>query len=178
MGEPLVEVRSASARYLADKENIQQTLTKMKREVDSWQSRAEIALSRGRDDLAKAALLEKSRYDTAVTTTEADLIHVDKALQKLASDACQLQEKLQTARTRQKALILRGQTAKSRIKVKRQIHDINVDDAFERFESYQGKLDEMEGEIKSYDLGSQGLTEQIQELEQDDYLTAELDALK
>ena len=167
MEETLVEVRSASARYLADKKNIQQTLTKMKREVDSWQSKAEVAISRGRDDLAKAALLEKSRFDTAVTTTEADLIHVNTALQKLASDAGQLQEKLQTARTRQKALILRGQ-----------IHDINVDDAFGRFESYERKLDEMEGEIESYDLGNQGLTEQIQELEQDDYLTAELDALK
>ena len=178
MEETLVEVRSASARYLADKKNIQQTLTKMKHEVDGWQSKAEVAISRGRDDLAKAALLEKSRFDTAVTTTEADLIHMNTALQKLASDAGQLQEKLQTARTRQKALILRGQTAKSGIKVKRQIHDINVDDAFGRFESYERKLDEMEGEIESYDLGNQGLTEQIQELEQDDYLTAELDALK
>ena len=80
MEETLVEVRSASARYLADKKNIQQTLTNMKREVDSWQSKAEVAISRGRDDLAKAALLEKSRFDTAVTTTEADLVHVDTAL--------------------------------------------------------------------------------------------------
>lgn len=178
MEETLVEVRSASARYLADKKNIQQSLGKMKNEVESWQSKAEIAISRGRDDLAKAVLLEKSRFDTAVTTTEGDLIHVDTALEKLSSDAVQLEEKLHTARTRQKALILRGQTAKSRIKVKRQIHDIDVEDAFGRFESYERKLDEMEGEIESYDLGNHGLSEQIQELEHDDYLTAELDALK
>jgi phage shock protein A len=64
------------------------------------------------------------------------------------------------------------------MKVKRQIQDVSVDDAFSRFESYERKLDEMEGEIESYDLGTQSLSTQIEDLEKDEFLNDELEALK
>ncbi len=121
---------------------------------------------------------ERSRFDTSVTAVEGDLISVDQAIEKLTGDAAQLESKLQSARVRQKALIVRGQTVKSRMKVKRQVHDVSVDEAFSRFESYERKLDEMEGEIESYDLGTQSLSTQIEDLEKDEFLNHELEALK
>jgi phage shock protein A len=178
MEETLVEVRSSSARYLADRKQINQRLKSLKREVANWESKAEIAVNKGRDDLAKAALREKTRFDSVITASEGDLTHIDVAIGKLADDATQLESKLQGARARRKALIVRGQTARSRMKVKRQIHDVSFDEAFGKFESYERKLDELEGEIESYDLGNQTLSEQIQDLEKDEYLAAELDALK
>ena len=178
MEETLVEVRSSSARFLADKKHIVKKLKAMKREVHGWEAKAELAISRGREDLAKAALRERTRFDSAVTNLEGDLIHVDIAIDKLRGDAQQLETKLEAARVRQKALIIRGQTARSRMKVKRQIHNVSAADAFSRFESYERKLDELEGEIESYDLGNRSLSEQIQDLESDQHLTSELEALK
>ncbi|HIG41859.1 MAG: phage shock protein PspA [bacterium] len=178
MEETLVEVRSSTARYLANKKQITQRLRALKREVSNWETKAELAIEKGRDDLAKSALRERSRFDTSVTAVEGDLISVDQAIEKLTGDAAQLESKLQSARVRQKALIVRGQTVKSRMKVKRQVHDVSVDEAFSRFESYERKLDEMEGEIESYDLGTQSLSTQIEDLEKDEFLNHELEALK
>jgi len=178
MEETLVEVRSASARYLADKKQIAQSLRAYQREAQVWESKAELAISKGRDDLAKAALKERTRFETAITSIEGDLIHINTSIEKLKSDAEQLEAKLQNARARQKALIVRGQTAESRIKVKRQLHDVSFDNAFNRFESYERKLDEMEGEIESFDLGSKTLSAEIHELEHDELLNVELEALK
>ncbi len=178
MEETLVEVRSASARYLADKKQINHRARMLKREAESWATKAELAVNKGRDDLAKAALREKNRFDTASTATEGDLKQIEIAIEKLASDAVQLESKLQLAKARQKALILRGQTAKSRIKVKRQMNDVSFDEAFGRFDSYERKLDEMEGEIESYNLGNQTLADEIHDLEKDEFLNAELESLK
>ncbi len=182
MQETLVEVRSASARHIADKKHLHKQIRYYEKEIRQWEEKAELAISKGRDDLAKAALKEKGRYDTAITQVEADLIHIDAAIDKLKGDADALEEKLNQAKARQKALIVRGQTAKSRMKVKRQLHEVNVEDAFNRFESYERKLDEMEGEVEAFDLGSQtgthGLAAEIQALEKDEYLDLELAALK
>ena len=109
---------------------------------------------------------------------ESDMESIDAAVAKLKHDTEQLEEKLRMARTRQKALILRGKTAKSRIKVKRQINAPSYADALDRFENYERRLDEMEGEIESYDLGNRTLADEIDELEGEDHLNAELEALK
>ena len=94
------------------------------------------------------------------------------------SNAFKLEGQLKLARTRQKALILRGQTAKSRLKVKRQLHDVNCDEALSRFEEYERKLDNVEGVIESYDLGSRTLAQEIDNLQDDEHLNRELQALK
>ena len=137
--ETLVEVRSVSARYIADRKQLREQIQCSRRESKGWQDKAKLAIQKGRDDLAKLALKEKAHHDEAVVTLEADLVRTDDAVAKLKHDADQLEDKLKLARTRQKALIIRGQTAKSRIKVKRQLHDVNCDEALSRFEEYERK---------------------------------------
>ena len=132
MQDTLVEVRSASARHLADKRHIEKQLRHIRAESMGWERKAELAIDKGRDDLAKAALKEKSFVDQAQAQAEADLINIEATLEKLQADTANLEEKLRQAKARQKALILRGQTAKSRIKVQRQLHDVSFDDAFSR----------------------------------------------
>jgi phage shock protein A len=178
MQATLVEVRSASVRYIADKKKISERLEFSARESSNWQKKAELAVTKGRDDLAKAALLEKARQDDVVTALSAEVIQVQDAISKLKSDADQLESKLIIARTREKALILRGQTARSRLKVKRQLHDVNCEDALSRFESYERKLDDMEGAVESYDLSSRTLSQEISDLQDDEHLTKELQELK
>ncbi|MEX0942228.1 MAG: phage shock protein PspA [Pseudomonadales bacterium] len=178
MEETLVEVRSASARYIADRKHLTARIEWLKRESGAWEEKAELAINKGRDDLARAALHEKSRHDEAVSLLAADLETIDSAIAKLKHDSAQLEEKLRNARTRQKALIMRGKTARSRIKVKRQIHDVSCDQAFDRFEQYERHLDEMEGEIESYELTNRTLADEISELENNEQIDAQLQALK
>ncbi|MCB1691482.1 MAG: phage shock protein PspA [Pseudomonadales bacterium] len=178
MEETLVEIRSMSARYLADKKQVAARIQYLVGEARAWESKAELAVSKGRDDLAKAALKEKSGHDEVIAQLSNDLNVIDESINKLKGDTGQLEEKLRHARARQKALILRGKTAKSRIRVKRQIHDNAYGDAMDRFEAYERRLDEMEGEIESYDLANTSLAGEIDSLEQDDRLDEELARLK
>jgi len=178
MQDTLVEIRSASARHLADKRKLENQLRHIRAEARSWERKAELAVEKGRDDLAKAALKEKAFVDQAESQVEADLINIEATLEKLRNDTDSLEEKLRQAKARQKALILRGQTAKSRIKVKRQLHDVAFDDAFSRFDSYERKLDELEGEVESYALGNQTLSAEIEGLKDAEFLDTELAALK
>ncbi|MFT4800228.1 MAG: phage shock protein A [Candidatus Azotimanducaceae bacterium] len=178
MEETLVEVRTQSAKLIADKKEIARKVEKTRNEVDDWESKAAVALSKEREDLARAALKEKTNAQQESDALATDLEQIDHNLQKLSADIGQLQQKLTDAKTRQKTLILRGKTAESRMGVKRQLHEVDIDGAMSRFETYERKLDVMEGEIESYDLGQQSLANEIADLESDEQVDAELAALK
>jgi phage shock protein A len=178
MEETLVEVRSTTAKYIADKKGIRKRLNWLEKEGNTWEEKAEFAVSKGRDDLAKAALRERRIVSEASSALEGDLAQIDNNLCKLQADTQRLQEKLQEARARQDALVMRGKTASSRLQVKRQLHDANIDDALARFDGYERKLDDLEGQVESYDLGQQTLSDEIASLENGESLDKELAALK
>ncbi|MFT5014831.1 MAG: phage shock protein A [Patiriisocius sp.] len=178
MEETLVEVRTQSAKLIADKKEIARKVEKTSKESDDWETKASVALSKGREDLARAALREKTNAQEESDALAMDLEQIESNLQKLSADIGQLQTKLTDAKTRQKALILRGKTAQSRMGVKRQLHEVDIDGAMSRFDTYERKLDDMEGEIESYDLGQQSLSNEIADLESDEKVDAELAALK
>jgi phage shock protein A len=178
MHETLVEIRSASAKHISDKKKIQKQIAFSSSEITSWQEKAELAVSKGRDDLAKAALKEKAHFEESVVMLESEFAQIEDAISKLKGDARLLEEKLSVALTRQKALILRGKTVKSRIKVKKQLHSVSFDDALSRFDLYERKFDDMEGAIESYDLQNRSLAQEINDLQNDEHLTRELNALK
>ena len=178
MEETLVEVRTQSAKLIADKKDLGRRVEKLGHEAEGWERKAEVAISKGREDLARLALKERGNSDEARTAIESDLEVIEVNLQRLLEDIGQLQQKLVDAKARQKALILRGKTARSRMGVKRQLHAVNIDDAMNRFERYERKMDDLEGEVESYDLGRRTLSDEIADLEADDQLDEELQKLK
>ncbi len=178
MEETLVEVRTQSAKLIADKKELNRRIERLRREAGDWESKAEIALTKGREDLARAALKEKTGAEEAGMAIEADLDVIDHNLEKLSGDINQLQQKLSDAKARQKALIVRGRTAQSRMGVKRQIHDVDIDEAMSRFDRYERRIDDLEGEIEAYDLGQKNLSDEIAELENDERVDEELAKLK
>ena len=137
-----------------------------------------MALSKEREDLARAALKEKTVTEEAATAIEVELEQVDINLEKLSGDISQLQQKLVDAKTRQKALIIRSKTATSRIGVRRQLHDVDIEEAMSRFDRFERKIDILEGEVEAYDLGQRNLAEEIADLESDEKVDAELARLK
>ena len=179
MEDTLVEVRSAAARSIADKKDLNRKLSVLEREEREWENKAELALRKGREDLAKAALVEKSRTTAAADAIRADYEAVDEGLTKLNEDISRLEAKLQDAKARQKALLARHKTANSRLAARRKIHDYKIDDAMVRFEQYTRRIDDVEGRVEAYDMGlPKDLNHEFAGLEAEETIERDLDALK
>jgi phage shock protein A len=178
MEDTLVEVRSSSAKILADKKDLARQASRFEKDEQQWQEKAELALSKGREDLARAALMEKKKCGENAASLLDELTHVDDHIAKLQSEISQLQEKLADAKARQKAIIMREKTATSRLKVKKNIDSDRVNDALSRFDSYERKIDDIESQVESLDLGSKSLADEIANLESDENIDDELAQLK
>ena len=178
MEDTLVEVRSASAKTIASKKEISGAINKMQSESKDWKAKAELAISKDREDLARAALQEKKKCDEQVHNLTSELSGVDEQIAKLQNEVGQLQEKLADAKTRQKAIILRQKTVTSRLEVKKTLDSGKVDAAMGRFEQYERKIDDLESQVDAYDLGKKTLADEFAELESDDDIDNELAALK
>ena len=179
MEDTLVEVRSAAARSIADKKDLNRKLESLDRELGDWEEKAELAVRKGREDLAKAALVEKSRVASAAEFLKQDYLAVDEGLSKLNEDIAKLEGKLEDAKARQKALLARHKTATSRLAVRKKIYDYKIDDAMIRFEQYTRRIDDIEGRVEAYDLGlPKDLNHEFASLEAEDSVKEELDALK
>jgi phage shock protein A len=178
MEDTLVEVRSASAKTLANKKDIVSQIAKYESDAADWQSKAELALSKDREDLARAALQEKKKSAEAAETLSKELAIVDAQISKLQDEIGQLQDKLADAKSRQKTIIMRQKTASSRLEVKKTLDSTKVDNAMGRFEQYERKIDDLESQVESYDLGKKSLQDEFAELEAGDKVDDELAALK
>jgi phage shock protein A len=178
MEDTLVEVRSASAKTLASKKEISSQIGKVQNESKDWKSKAELAISKDREDLARAALQEKKKCDEHAKALSHELKVVDEQITKLQSEVGQLQDKLADAKTRQKAIILRQKTVSSRLEVKKTLDSGKVDAAMGRFEQYERKIDDLESQVDAYDLGKKTLADEFAELESDGEIDDELAALK
>lgn len=178
MEETLVEVRSSCARIIADKKEVHRRLSRLSSEAEEWTKKAKLAISKGRDDLARAAIAEKTAIETDVASTEAELHTLDDHLATLNDEVAQLQVKLDDAKAKQKALVLRAQTVEGRYKVKRQMNKSNMDEAFTKFELFQRRMDELEGQVEAMDVGKTDLASEIDQLAKDDAINEELSRLK
>ncbi|MFK2901967.1 phage shock protein PspA [Dyella jejuensis] len=179
MEDTLVEVRSAAARAIADRKELERRMDHAQREADEWQRRAELAITKGRDDLAKAALTEKKHTEVEQALLKGQHSNAEQGLAKLNDDIIALQAKLADAKQRQKAFEARHNTAANRLKARSRTHDERINNALGRFEHYERKLEHMEGKVEAYDLGKQrDLDREFADLETNDYVEAELATLK
>ena len=178
MEETLVEVRIGTAKVIAEKKTLARRAEQLKKQAQDWESKAELALSKGREDLAKAALLEKSNINSSDEITERDLAKLDGTLDKLSTEIEQLQAKLNDARARQKTIVMRTTATQSRLNVNRQLHSYSIDNAMDKFEYYEKKIDQMEGQMDSIHIEKRGLQSEFDELEKQESIDQELEDLK
>ena len=179
MEDTLVEVRTTAARTIAEKKEIRRKLDRIIKAGEDWEKKAELALNKDREDLAKAALVEKAKLQQSADALEAELSHLDEALSRGDADVARLEAKLAEARAKQKTIRARHDTIDARLKVRRRLYDPRVDDAFARFDVVERRLDAAEGELEAYDLGQRKtLAEEIDDLETDSVIEEQLAALK
>ena len=179
MEQTLVEVRSASVKTIADKKELHRKITRQTELSQNWHEKAELAISRGREDLAKAALIEKQEIDTSIEVQQQEITQLEAALEKLNQDISRLQEKLNEAKARRDAFALRQNTVTSRIKVKNQLDNSAIDDALNKFDLFEQKMDRLEAEVEAFDLGKKhSLSDQIDQLAVNEDIEKELEALK
>ncbi len=179
MEDTLVEVRSAAVKTIAERRELERRIDALRREHEEWQGRAELAVTRGREDLAKGALIAKTRLGEELAREQRQLAHLVEALDKENEDIAKLQAKLADAKAREKALAMRHKSAASRIKLRTRLYDERITDAFARFEHVERALDEIEGRVESFELGRKpGLADELAGLEKDARVEQELAELK
>ena len=152
MEETLVEVRASAARTIADQKEMKRAMIKAQQAVQDWQDKAELALSKGREDLAKAALVEKNKAKGFIDTTQVEIDLLGETLALNEADIAKLESKLREARNRQNALINRIESATQRSKLREMIRGPRVEEAFSRFEVLERRADMAEGRADALGL--------------------------
>ena len=179
MEDTLVEVRSSAVRTIAEKKELERRIEQLRRDEGEWQRKAEFALFKERDDLAKAALLAKSNIAESLKTHERQRQQIEEALQKQNADIGKLEAKLKDAKAREKTIVARQKTAVARIKVRTALYDERIGDAFARFEQVERSLDELEGKVEVFDMGRRKTAvDELTELEADAGVEQELAEMK
>src|SRR6476660_7589882 len=179
MEETLVEVRASAARCIADGKEMRRALSRLDELQKSWTEKAELALSKDREDLAKAALMERQKAGDMADSLRAEIAVIDETLKSYEADIAKLQGKLREARARQNAIANRIESAVTRARARELTHGIRTEDAFSRFEILERRADLAEGQADALGLtGPKSLEEEIADLRSSERVDAELAALK
>jgi len=178
MEDTLVEVRSNSASLIAQKKELQRRVTRASNQEAEWQAKAELALSKERDDLARGALVEKQKCGELAQLLSSDMAQLEEQLILLKEEVIQLQSKLDEARARQKSMVIRTDTASSRLQVKKQLDTNKIQDSIDKFEMYERRVEDLESQVEAQNIGARSLNDEFAELAAQDAISDELAALK
>jgi len=176
MEETLVEVRATAARSIADIKEMRRAVSSLDRLQADWTAKAELALSKDREDLAKAALAERQKAAEMAESLHGELAQVEQVLKGYEADIAKLQAKLGEARARQNAIAARFESAVTRAKAREIMHGSRTLDAFAKFELLERRADFAEGRCEA--LGISSLEDEIDQLKASDKIDAELEAMK
>ena len=179
MEDTLVEVRSDTVRIIADRKEAERHIARLTAERDDWEAKAELAISKNREDLARAALVAKTRVAESLEAEEKHLADVNAGLERQGEDIAQLQAKLDDARKREALMISRHKSATSRLQARRATYDNRLVGALGRMEVMERSLDHLEGKVEVFDHGRKpSLADEIGALQTDHAVDEELARLK
>ena len=179
MEDTLVEVRSQSVRAIADKREIERRIDRLETSGKEWEDKAAFALVKGREDLARSALVVKRKLEDQAALLREELALIEESLARHNADLTKLQAKIDEAKARKSSIELRMNTAKDRVRVRRALHDDRVEDALNRYGSLERRIDELEAGAEVYDMGkAKTLEQEFAELEVEADVAEDLERLR
>jgi phage shock protein A len=181
MEDTLIEVKSSCAGVIAEQKKVGRALTEAKKNTEDWAKKAELAVSKGRDDLARAALNEKRHFSDRTDFLTGEQERTKETVKNFQSDIAQLEAKLADAREKQRSIIQRRAAAVARHETQTRIRRIDTSDAFTRFEAYENNIERMEAEadlVDKFRPKGDSLRDQFQDLENEEQIEEELETLK
>lgn len=181
MEETLVEVRTSSARTIADQKELRRHVAKLDKLREDWSEKAQLALSKDREDLARAALLERKKAADMAVQLREEVLVLDDALRAYEQDIEKLQSRLREARSRQSSIAARLQSAENRVKLRTLLSSERVDEAMSRFDQLERRVDYAEGRAEALGMADKRqptLAEEIAALADGDKIEAELAEMK
>ena len=179
MEDTLVEVRSQSVRAIADKREIERKIERLDASGRDWEEKAAFALGKGREDLAKSALLVRRRLQEQAGLLRDELALIEESLARHNADLTKLQAKIVEAKARKSSIELRMKTAKDRVRVKHALRDDRVEDALNRYGSLERRIDELEAGAEVFDMGkAKTLEQEFAELEAEADIAEDLARLR
>ena len=182
MEETLVEVRASAARTIADQKEMHRHTVKLDRLQADWAEKAQLALSKDREDLARSALMEKKKAGDMAEQLKEEIRVLDDALRAYELDIEKLQNRLREARSRQTAIQARLESAENRVKLRTLLASERVDEALARFDQLERRVDYAEGRADALSLadnsGKPSLAEEIAALASSDKIDEELETMK
>jgi len=179
MEDTLVEIRSAAAKCIADRKEHGRHVDYLEREQKEWERRAELAVRNDREDLARAALVEKQAISDRIEQLQGEMKSLDEQLGKFNEDITKLQGKLTDAKKRQRSITIRHKTATSQLAARKHIHNDRIDEMLFRFENAERRIDSVESEGEALEMGRRvSLADQIEGLEDDQRVEDALRELK
>ena len=176
MEDTLVEVRATAARSIADVKEMRRAVERLDDLQEDWTARAELAVAKDRDDLAKAALVERQKAAEMAEGLHAEITQIETVLRGYEGDIAKLQAKLREARARQNAIAARFERAVTRAKARELMHGSRTEDAFSKFELLERRADLAEGRAEALGIGS--LEDEIMDLKAAEAVDRELEAMK
>ncbi|MDV6250762.1 phage shock protein PspA [Vibrio sp. EA2] len=180
MEDTLVEVRTNSAKAIADKKELARKVEALEDQISEWGQKASLALVKEREDLARAALIEKQKLEQVIKGLHTEQTLVEETIDKLTGEIGKLENKIAETRAKQQALAIRNQTASNRRDVQKHLHTSRTNEAMAKFEQYSRKVDELEAEADLYSSTGQSksLEQEFAELQAQDEIEKELEKLK
>ena len=179
MEDTLVEIKASCAGAMAASRKAQRAAELARTRADQWADKAALAVQKGRDDLAREALIEKRRYRERAEALERELGQCETLVQQYQDDIMQLEERLAGAREKQRVLVQRHVHARRKKRAEDEIRRIDTTDAFVRFEQFENRIERMEAEADLVNAHRKpALEQQFAEIETDEEIERELQALK
>ena len=179
MEDTLIELKVACAGVMAQRKKVEHQLQECERRVEYWQDKAGLAVNKGRDDLAREALLEKRRYSQRVDSLADELDENDLLLAHYKDDIRQLEEKLKTAREKERLLVQRHIHATRKMRAQQDMRRMDSADAIFKFEELEQRVDHMEAEAELVNFGRKpALKDELERLASDEDIENELKSIK
>ena len=182
MDEALIDIRAVAAKHLAEKQTCQRSIKEHEKFLQQWQEKAELAIARDREDLAKQALFEKQYIQKNIDNIRNEFAEIELSLNTIQQDSQHLHEKIHDAKARQKTLLLRRQAASTRLALKAKTASDNIEATLAKFELYEQKVEQIEAQVAAYDItkntSTTGDLAELESLAQAAVIDKELSAIR